>query len=174
MTAHAMQGDPEQCLQADMNDYLTKPLNVPALIKTLSRWLPVVAPVAQPPTPAATAAMASSHSDPALDWDELLERVGGEENFARDLLTNLLVALPAEAARLRLAAQTADADLLRRHAHALRGAVANISARQLYRLADRIEQAGARQDFETAGAAILGLDSTVEGLRQAVAFLHLG
>ncbi|WKZ57101.1 MAG: CHASE domain-containing protein [Bdellovibrionota bacterium] len=45
MTAHAMMGDRERCLDAGMNDYISKPLNVDELVAVLSRYLPP--PVAQ-------------------------------------------------------------------------------------------------------------------------------
>jgi len=40
MTAHAMQGDRERCLEAGMNDYVTKPISPLALTEALARWLP--------------------------------------------------------------------------------------------------------------------------------------
>jgi len=39
MTAHAMQGDRERCLEAGMDDYVTKPLQPRVLFSALSRWI---------------------------------------------------------------------------------------------------------------------------------------
>jgi CheY-like chemotaxis protein len=41
MTANAMEGDRERCLEAGMDDYLAKPIQVEALRETLEKWLNV-------------------------------------------------------------------------------------------------------------------------------------
>jgi len=41
MTAHTMDGDRERCLQAGMDDYITKPMRLQVLADTLRRWLPI-------------------------------------------------------------------------------------------------------------------------------------
>jgi CheY-like chemotaxis protein len=40
LTANAMQGDRERCLEVGMNDYVTKPVDVGRLAAALQRWLP--------------------------------------------------------------------------------------------------------------------------------------
>ena len=51
MTAHAMDGDRERCLDAGMDDYITKPMRHADLVEVLARWVPSLAAVAAPTTP---------------------------------------------------------------------------------------------------------------------------
>ena len=44
MTATAMQGDRERCLNAGMDDYVSKPIQVKVLMEVLARWCPTPAP----------------------------------------------------------------------------------------------------------------------------------
>jgi CheY-like chemotaxis protein len=46
MTANAMQGDKERCLEAGMDDYIAKPVRQKELVEVIGRWLPVEVPAA--------------------------------------------------------------------------------------------------------------------------------
>ena len=46
MTANAMAGDREKCLQAGMNDHITKPINVDEMFSTMARWIEPASPAA--------------------------------------------------------------------------------------------------------------------------------
>jgi DNA-binding NarL/FixJ family response regulator len=51
MTAHAMDGDRERCLQAGMDDYISKPMHRAQLIEILRRWIPLQTDVANTAAP---------------------------------------------------------------------------------------------------------------------------
>ena len=61
MTAHAMQGDLEKCLEAGMNDYVTKPVFPQALVEVLLKWLPQEPNPARPAPAAGGAPRANPH-----------------------------------------------------------------------------------------------------------------
>ena len=66
MTARALEGDREKCLQAGMNDYVHKPVEVSALVGTLKKWLKPNGEGKQPLAgePKADGAAATSHGPP--------------------------------------------------------------------------------------------------------------
>ena len=47
MTAYAMKGDLEKCLEAGMDDYISKPMRYQALVDTLRRWVPILSDSAE-------------------------------------------------------------------------------------------------------------------------------
>lgn len=54
ITANAMSNDREHCVEAGMNDYMSKPVNVHELKEKLLKWLPLQPASAQEATPALT------------------------------------------------------------------------------------------------------------------------
>jgi signal transduction histidine kinase/DNA-binding response OmpR family regulator/HPt (histidine-containing phosphotransfer) domain-containing protein len=159
MTANAMAGDRQKCLDAGMDDYLAKPVTRAELERSLHRWwhtgtapsasaAPVrsetpaaaianaatLAPMHPPAAHAAETASASTIDDEVLD--ELRAVLGGELDR---LIRVFLDDAPRQIAALEEAAVAPDFEALREHAHSLKSASANLGAMQLSAAAKRVE-----------------------------------
>src|SRR5207249_379337 len=101
MTAHAMKGDRERCLQAGMDDYVAKPVRAQELFEAMarvtgggSRSLDAAEPVVLPPPPAVV--------ETALDRTELLDRlVGGDVELLKEVVGVFLDSYPAMLAAVK-------------------------------------------------------------------------
>jgi signal transduction histidine kinase/CheY-like chemotaxis protein/HPt (histidine-containing phosphotransfer) domain-containing protein len=158
MTANAMAGDRQRCLEAGMDDYLSKPVDSTGLAKCLARWWQAERPVAAAQNAISMPAHADEHAEeslpqapasqslvPALDasvLDELAEVIGEQVHLVIKLF---LDDAPVLVDRMQLAAEDNDLPALREAAHSLKSASANVGAMGLAEAARRIEL-GARND----------------------------
>ena len=150
LTAHAMKGDRDRCLEAGMDDYLTKPLEPEELVKTLARWMPRPAET-KPPTEAIPAEASRAVPAPAvIDFPSLLHRCMGREDLARRLIGKFLSQASADMEELEKAIREQDAARLRLVAHRLKGSAANVSAEAVREIASRLEVLGREGNLATA------------------------
>ena len=154
MTAHAMKGDRERCLEAGMDDYLAKPLRPEQLDDVLERWLGY-APVASAFEAIIDDARMRTFRD---DYSDIIDQ----------LLDLFLSSTPPLLDELREAVDAGDDDALRSAAHKLKGSCQNIGATFMVTLCRSIETG----DGDVAGT-VAELDSalalTETAIRQALA-----
>jgi two-component system sensor histidine kinase/response regulator len=142
MTALAMKGDKERCLDAGMDGYLTKPIRPQELDAVLDQYSVVAEPVGQPP--AATRQDANS----PLDMGDLMERIDGDMNFLAELSEIFRSEYPGQLSLLREAQASRDSLGVRRVSHSLKGALSNLSAPGAATLAASMEEMGKQEDLK--------------------------
>ncbi|HRL94785.1 MAG TPA: response regulator [Pseudomonas sp.] len=137
MTANAMAGDKEKCLQAGMNDHIAKPLDVNQLFITLQRW--VKAPGARGALPELTSEDTHLPVIAGLQMDAALQRLDGNSALLRKLLKRFCETQADSLERVRAALAVDDRDTAVRAAHSLKGLAGNIGARGLVLNAAELE-----------------------------------
>ncbi|HEY1036937.1 MAG TPA: response regulator, partial [Pseudoxanthomonas sp.] len=166
MTANAMAGDRQRCLDAGMDDYLAKPVSREQLEGCLNRWLPdrmnfvlrnaaLVPPTEPPPpAPAVATARAPAPSFPVLDQTMLeeLREIAGDET-AR-IITVFLEDAPRLISTLEKAAAIPDLDAMRDAAHTLKSSSANVGAMALSAAAKRVELGARARKLERPAVAV--------------------
>ena len=162
MTANAMQGDREKCLEAGMDDYLAKPVRREDLEAALSRWISQdsVGSVETPATRPERAEASEDAVDPKVLAD--LRELGGEEDLLSTLIANYLEEAPQSMAALRTALQQGDAPAFARVAHKLKGSSGTMGARRMHRLCGDLQTLGKSGSLNAAEPLLAQLDEEFE------------
>lgn len=136
LTANAMMGQLERCLEAGMDDYLTKPLDISRLQDVLDRFMAdkeqvkaVTDQVVAPVTDAAAAVRA-----------RLTEIADGDTEFATELVSAFILGGEETLREMLTAIGASNLDALRSAAHKLKGASANLHIHGLAELARDVEE----------------------------------
>jgi PAS domain S-box-containing protein len=151
MTAHAMEGDREQCLSAGMDAYLSKPIR-PAELFALLEGLQCPSAVVPPEIPA----VGNTPVGPVLevfDRHMALEQCLGSEELLRKMAVRFVQTVPVLVETIERSAALQDAHALRRAAHTLKGAAASLCARATAAAAFALEKTG--KEERLAGADVL-------------------
>ncbi|QVL29846.1 PAS domain S-box protein [Telmatocola sphagniphila] len=164
LTAHAMKGDKERCLQAGMDGYISKPLRVKEFFETLDRFLPEIPEIEAEETTLEGASTATAIFDPV----RLLERVEGDRELLEKMVLSFIKQSGKLLPELEKACLVRDADSLERKAHKLKGSMAGFSAGLATELASRLEIMGRNANFSEASETYKVLEAEVARLETAL------
>ncbi|MBJ6727796.1 response regulator [Geomesophilobacter sediminis] len=158
LTANAIAGDRERCLDAGMDDYVTKPFELHHLRAVLDRWIPErrVTVAAEPGAaeraaePAPVPVPDAPAEDPVFDRAGFLQRIGGEESYVEMFLKKFVGSTGDLMGQLGPALQQGDCEAVTRHSHSIKGASASMGALRIRAIAAEMEalgKAGAMDDL---------------------------
>jgi len=161
MTAHAMKGDKDRCLEAGMDGYVSKPVRAVDLFEEIDKHVPGAAEASAKP-PAAEAEAAPGE---LLNRAVLMERTEGDGGLLAEMVGFFLQDYPRLLAAMREAIAGGDPHALERAAHTLKGSVSNFAASTVAAVALRLEQMGRQGDLTGAEERCTVLEKELDHLK---------
>lgn len=166
LTANAFAGDRDRCIAAGMNDYATKPIDRVVLLATVAKQLVAISgrarapetPAFTQPAQAAPGKTFSVENTPAICFEDLQTRLGGDQGFMRKILSQFQSRLQKDREAFAAALQEGDAPRLGGLAHALKGSAGNLAASTLSQQAAAIECSAKQNDVAQPRAAWRNLE----------------
>ncbi|RPI79109.1 MAG: response regulator [Desulfobacteraceae bacterium] len=148
MTAHAMKGDREKCLEAGMNDYVSKPIEVDQLLATMRKWLDPLKPTADESLLSDSEKIEQSPSAgvsvfpqelPGIQVQTALKRLSGNTELLAKIIIEFCDEYSDGVQKLKQWIAVEDKEQALRLAHTIRGVSGNISALELQHASHEIE-----------------------------------
>jgi Amt family ammonium transporter len=178
LTANAVKGDRERCLEAGMSDHVAKPINPKLLVQKIEAF--TAERTSRNGRPAAAAeATSDSHDGPHAEHQEthidsvsLLERCMGSVELMSRLLSVFEPEIGRELVRLDDAIKSGDNPRIANVAHTLKGSAANLSAARLSALASDVEYAARRNESHNHAGLLVELRREFDRCLAALPAVH--
>ena len=171
MTANALQGDREKCLEAGMNDYVSKPVSPQVLAVRLEKWLPKdkIEDERLKEDQGPAKAQEEETVEPSV-WNKqrLLDLLMGDEDMTAIILNAFLVDIPLQIQSLKTFLKAGDVRGAERQAHTIKGASANVGAERLQAVAFEMEKAAIAKDMTVVDSFMHELESQFDRLKEAM------
>ena len=176
MTAHAMKGDADRCLDAGMDGYVSKPVRRKALYDAIEQVVGSVAKAA-PEVPSETKTEPPPQEQPEktdvtdeeiFNREELTQEYEGDEDLLEEMIDSYFELVPGLLDELKTSIGSGDKDKVSTVAHTLKGGSGNFFAKNAFETALTLEMMGKDGDLTGAEAALLKLETDLVQLKTAL------
>jgi PAS domain S-box-containing protein len=172
LTANAMRGDRQRCLEVGMDCYLTKPVSPSSLVEVLNAWLPAGSEPIDTRSLHATRTTVTGNSQASdlqvFDRAGLLARVMDDESLVDIIITRFVESTPGLIASLQQFLDDGNLGAVERQAHSIKGAASNVNGERLRQIAFRLEQTARSGDASDAGKLLPEIVLEFDRLRTAM------
>ncbi|MBD2562842.1 MULTISPECIES: response regulator [Nostoc] len=147
MTANAMKEDQQLCLDAGMDDYLSKPVMKEKLAAALERWGSMIFMEKETVALEQTASTTDVGSvDLPIDWERLHQLSENNPEFELELLQIFVEDIQPRLEVIKIAIANHDFEQLAIQTHQIKGASANVGATTMHLAAEKLEQLAHNQE----------------------------
>ncbi|MBI5593195.1 MAG: transporter substrate-binding domain-containing protein [Deltaproteobacteria bacterium] len=172
MTAQVLRGNRDRFLEAGMNDYIAKPVDLRVLADVLDQWL-VVRDERGRSEPEKSRTMENNPEDGRgldniFDREALINRLMGDKDFVITVIEGFLIDMPKQITILKEFVQLGQARQASAQAHKIKGAADNVGSPALKEIAHAMEQAGKAEEIHLLNTLMSELEKRFEQLKQAM------
>ncbi len=159
MTAHAMGEAREKCIDAGMDDYISKPVQSNVLSQTMKKYLlnffrDESAPVKKESS--------TKKEGAPVDLSRLKDIFGDNLTVIQELVGIYITDTKQHIEKLKPEVDSKNAEFIRKKAHSIKGASANIGAVRLQKLAANLEQSGINEELANVSEIYSNLQAEFE------------
>jgi two-component system sensor histidine kinase/response regulator len=164
MTAHAMKGDRERCLEAGMDGYISKPINGRELEQAIAGAL-----YGQDATQASKSAKTQEQDvvpESKISWDiaQTLERLGGDEKLLHEVVEIFLEEGPKQMTTLRHAIAEGNVVDIEKTAHSLKGELGYLGVSEVSKKAHELEEMGRKHNLQHTAEVFSAFEAGISGV----------
>ncbi|MBF0102560.1 MAG: response regulator, partial [Desulfobacterales bacterium] len=178
MTAHAMKGSREECINAGMNDYVCKPIDPNDLFAVLMRWIKPkeradddVIKIQKETASDVEDAIELPQQLPGMNIEAALKRMLGNKRLFQQLTKNFVKDYATVMQKIRDQLQSGDLPTATRIAHTLKGVAGNISATDLFAAAQEVETAFSEKKMDDCEPLLSKLEQKLHQVLESITSL---